>query len=62
MYPNFTKIPGLVRVNRLLQVHLNAPPSVSPAFPFVACAQTPQFSGCLERREPLHQPHFRLAF
>ena len=30
MYPNFTKIPGLVRVNRLLQVQLPRPLSDPP--------------------------------
>jgi hypothetical protein len=28
MYPKFTKIPGLVRVNRLLQVHRPLDPGV----------------------------------
>jgi hypothetical protein len=55
MYPKFTKIPGLVRVNRLLQVP--AAPSILAFSAYASCDL-----GCMERREPVYQSHIRLAF
>jgi hypothetical protein len=50
MYPDFTKIPGLVRVNRFLQVRA----VLSHSMFFFSCAEALQFAGCLERGEPIH--------
>jgi hypothetical protein len=59
MFPTFAKVPGLVRVNRLLQVRLARSRVFECAFTLghFICA-----AGRVERRESLHQPHFRLAF